>query len=238
MPLTDALAIHCRAGRLELAVELTDPGRDAPADLARAADRVSRSHRRLVMLDPDLLDEPELGVATVIESRDPVPEPTRRALAELGFEHEVHRGGGARGWGGRRREALHRFLARYRRAAEVHPHLAEAERVTAEADPDARLAALDHWAGVAATDGRGLEARLRIRAPDRLVLAPELVEALGAWLDRAVPLLRPDAVRDDSGPRRWRLPDRTEGVDLDAWVVEHVLRGPRASLAGLLEPSG
>lgn len=238
MPLRDELSIHCSAERVELTVELEAPETDAPAELAREVDATSRAHRRLAMVDPDLVDDPELGVASVVECRDAVPDPLVRALSELGFRHEVRAGGGAGGWGGRRRDTLHRFVASYVRASDQRRDLARLEEAVSEVDEAERLEALDRALGLAPDDVRGLEAQLGLRAAERLVLAPELIDALAHWVGRALARRHPQARAHPDAAHHWLLPapaGATVETDVEFRVLEHVLRGPRASLATYLD---
>lgn len=255
MPLRDGLLIACKDGVIELTATVVDADRD-PADAlaAAVADRV-QTDRHLAMTDPAILEDAEgLGLATVLESRDPLPESLQGPLGALGFEEEATEAGGRAAGGllalvGRgKRTRLDRWRYRHRRAAEVDPRLGRFEDALVHAvddpetgDPDAGPAVLeDAAAAVYGLDLSpseaslvALERALSFEARHRLVLHPSAVRALTDFLTACVLRAHPGATFDPRREPPVILPSEEGqapvGTDPQFRVVEWVAKGARSA---------
>lgn len=255
VPLEEGLVIAVRGGVLELTASLRHPDED-PEPLAVAVDERLREHRYLAMTDAQLVDSEDVRVASVIGCREPIPEPVQSKLLELGLTPETTESGGRKGgWLGRalgrRPVRLDRWRLDYARAADLRPELAAFESLCAEAaeehDPLSpemaslvvRAAATSFGVDLAANAAgvNVLEQALDLKPQPRLVMQPEAVAALAAFLTEAIRAEHPGAEVDPDGdwplliPRVGAPPIGTDPVFR---VVEYVRVGSRAGMSTYL----
>jgi hypothetical protein len=261
MPLRSATQLRMRGEVVELVSELVDHAQDTPESLAAAARARVVEHQIEAMTDDAILDPPGLDVASVLESRDVLPDPLRAALASVGLEPLSSESGGAEDgafaglFAAKKRGRLDRHGARFVRLAHVSSKLGALEDALTDAPWRAPLVdgaeALAEALREAAIAHLGLDPRrdlvealegvlLRARAerPGRWVVHPALVRAIGAELGERLRDEAPDtawAEDDDEAP----LHVAVEGglvvrTDPAYRVVDLVVRGRAASLSEYL----
>ncbi len=255
MPLADRLLIACKDQVIELTATLEAAHLDPPEALDAAVAERLVAHRHLVMTDPMVLED-DLGVASVVLSRDPLPAWVGARLTAHGLVQEKTEEGGraSEGWLGRvgrdRKSRLERWRLAYARAADHGPALSAFETELIDRAPDAPLhpsdladAAEAVRAAAAVAYGldapptaegiAALETALRVDAADRLVLHPAAVRCLVGAVVVAVLDRYPGAEWQQGGEPPLLVPAGAErvGSDPEFRVVERIRRGPRASLA-------
>lgn len=253
VPLDEGDLITYRDGVLELTATLRAPDGDRPSELGQAVAERLHAHRHLLMTDPDLIED-DLDAASVVATRSELPPEVTRALQHLGLDYETSdTGGRRRGLFGRRRDAvqLERFVRRYVRAADLSPEHAIFEAAIPSPDPEARgstregaqavsTAARSAWGLELEVGPNGVEAlerALALRAQPPVIFAPRVVRAMADFITQV--LLREHSgahvVSEDEPhlviPRPGKLPWTTHP---EIRVVEHVCKGPRASLVAYL----
>ena len=262
MALDDGLLIACKDTTLELTAHVVPPYNDEPEAFRDALVQRVAEHRYLGMTDPSLLDSDELSIASVVESREPLGEELESVLQSIGFLPENTETGGRSGggflsrWSRGRRSQLDRWRLEFSRAAAVSEALGTFEKQCISQVPDNPLndlpgtvqaiqQAVTYAFGLTlAPDlnslGR-LESALGFHARHRLILHPSTVHGLTAFLililNQELRELTYDP--DDDPPVVFPSPLGPTGTDPEARVVDHIMRGNRASLSsyvrGLIE---
>ncbi|MEO1227656.1 MAG: hypothetical protein AAFZ18_02035, partial [Myxococcota bacterium] len=201
------------------------------------------------------LREDDLRVASVVASRSELEPEAIQTFERLGLgREESDTGGRRRGLFGRRRAAvrLERFVLQYARARDLSAPLGVFEdEIPAREDEDdpssvaegaglvieAARAAWSIQLSVDAESVEALERALALRAQPPTVLAPRVVRSIADFVAQVLLETYPGAEIDPEDVPRLLLP-RPSGLpwttDPEARVIEHVRRGPRASLAGYL----
>ena len=142
MPLDDARLLAMKDGVVELTATVRTPERDTAGSFGAAVQQLVLDHQYQIMTDPAILAGDRLQVGTVVESRDPLPEPLHDALAVLGFSPLTTETGGAASavrfsrFQKRQRSKLDRWRTVYQRAADVSERLARLEDCLMEEIPD------------------------------------------------------------------------------------------------------
>ena len=201
MPLQDGLLIAVKDGVVELTANLIEPHRDEPTVFSDALQQRLADHQYQAMTDDAIMSE-DLGLASCIVCRDPVPDPLKEPLVSSGFIPEETPGGGqqprslfGRLSGTKQRARLEKWSVKYTRSAQVDPHLGGFEATLVEDVPEGPLSETADEAAAAVIDAA--------RTYFRLLLAPRLdsLQSLEGFLDklrrqqRARWVLHPSAVK-------------------------------------------
>jgi hypothetical protein len=134
MPIQDGVLIACKGGIVEMTATIVDPERDDPQQFAKVVSERVFAHQYQVMTDPTILNPDNMGVASCMISRDPLPDGLKRALTSLAFEPVDTEASGIeeRSIFSRlqksRRSKLDKWRTRYLRAGELSDGLGSLEQ--------------------------------------------------------------------------------------------------------------
>lgn len=260
VPFDDARLLAMNNGVVELTAAVSAPERDARASFGDEVRQLLLDHQYQIMTDPAILAGDNLKVATVIESRDPLPEPLHDALATLGFSPLAPETGGdppaplLSRFQKRQRSRLDRWRTVYQRAADVSKRLALLEDHLIDEVPEGAWSEISARASHALIRGARTHLQL-VLSPDRaslgrlehalleewggqrghLVLHPAFVRSLAGFLAETFITEAPRTAwspePEDDGPLWVRFGHGLPiRTDPEFRVFLFVLRGPRASL--------
>ena len=161
MPLQDGLLIGVKNGVVELTANLVEPHRDEPSGFGEALHERLAEHQHQAMSDEAIMGE-ELGLASCIVCRDPVPDPLKASLASTGFSPEETPTTGPRPrslfgrlGGTKQRARLEKWAIRYARCKDLHDTLAAFEATIVEQlEPGSLTETADEGADLVLRAGR------------------------------------------------------------------------------------
>lgn len=258
MVLEDGLLIACKENAVELTAHVTHPREIETEEFRDALVQRVEDHRYTGMTDPRLLDSEDLGLASVLVSREPMPEELKEVLASLGFAPETTEVGGRSSNGlfsrfsQARRSQLDRWRLDYGRARDVNFALHTFESYCVANMPEEPLNNLKEAAKTAiaaadqayrlqlrpgATALTQLEGALNIHARHRLVLHPAAIGGLTAFVIMSLHQELDNLTYEFEGNPPVIFPTHSgpTGTYPERRVISYVTRGQRASLVEYLQ---
>lgn len=265
MPLEEGLLIAVKDGVVELTASLVDPHRDSAEDLVAAVNDRIFDHQYQAMTDATILDPDNLGLATCVVSRSPIPEPHKDGLISLGFQPVETEGGGREDrsmfarFSRNKRSTLDKWRTPYLRPADVSEALGAFEECLIEDTPRGDYEDILAEGGQAVVDAArtcfrqlvapGLESlgalerhivQERSQARGRMVFHSAAVRALTSFVVQTLVTEAPDTSWSDvdgaDGALLVRGPSgRVVATDPEFRVVKFVVRGSKELLSTYVE---
>jgi hypothetical protein len=262
VPIEDGLLIAVKDGVVELTANVVDAARDRAETFLHRVNEILFDHQYQAMTDPAIMNPPDLGLASCLVSRDPLPDALKDGLLSLGFVPVESEAGGradrslfAR-FQKRSRSKLDKWRTPYLRASDVSKRLGELEESLIDEVPEGSFEEIAEDASRAVANAARTILRLlvapnmeglqqleraivqeRSSAKGRLVLHPKAVRGLTAFAGETVRLLAPASRWDDEeGPL---LVDSGRGApvatDPEFRAVKFIVRGNKELLTGYVE---